>query len=500
MNNKSYILAIDQGTTSSRALLLNQQGEVVHTAQQEINQIFPQPGWVEQDAEEIWQTTLDVMKEVMHEKGIHAEHIAGIGITNQRETTVIWDRITGKPVYHAIVWQSRQSGDLCKALQAKGLEPLFQQKTGLLLDPYFSGTKVKWMLDDVPGLREKAERGEVLFGTIDTWLIWNLTGGKVHVTDYTNASRTLLFNIHTLSWDEELLEILDIPPSMLPEVRSNSEIYGRVDPQLLGGEIPISGAAGDQQAALFGQGCFAKGQVKNTYGTGCFLLMNTGKDAILSKHGLLTTIAWGIKGEVNYALEGSVFVAGSALQWLRDGLQLIRTAGESESLIQGIDSTDGVYMVPAFVGLGAPYWDSEARGAIFGLTRGTRKAHLVRAVLEALAYQTKDVLSAMEGDGGIAFPSLQVDGGAVANDFLMQFQSDLLGVPVERPVNRETTALGAAFLAGLAVGFWKDIEEIRAIRKVDRVFKPAMDREQREKLYKGWQQAVKATMAFRQVF
>lgn len=496
-NKPAYILSLDQGTTSSRAILFNQQGEMLCVAQQEITQYFPNPGWVEQDPREIWQTTLRVMEEVMNKMEIGPEDIAGIGITNQRETTVVWEKSTGKPVYPAIVWQSRQSGEICGILQKQGLEGMIQAKTGLIIDPYFSGTKVKWILDQVAGVREKAKRGEILFGTIDSWIIWNLSGGKVHVTDPSNASRTLLYNIHTLGWDEEILQALDIPLQMLPDVRSSSEIYGVTDASLAGGEIPIAGALGDQQAALFGQGCFSPGMVKNTYGTGCFLLMNTGKKAVASKNGLLTTIAWSLDGEVNYALEGSVFVAGSALQWVRDGLQLIKSAAESEKMASSIQSAEGVYVVPAFVGLGAPYWDSEARGAIFGLTRGTKKEHLVRAVLESLAYQTKDVLSAMERDGETKLLSLQVDGGVVSNSFLMQFQSDILGVPVERPVNRESTALGAAYVAGLAVGFWKNREEVAKIRQVERIFHPAMEEGQRETLYGGWQRAVKATMMYK---
>ncbi|MBP1963961.1 glycerol kinase GlpK [Paenibacillus aceris] len=494
----SYILSLDQGTTSSRAILFNQKGSIVHTAQQEFKQHFPKPGWVEHDANEIWLSIQGVMAAVLSESGVQQTEIAGIGITNQRETAVVWDRHTGMPVYHAIVWQSRQTAEICEALKAQGLNDLFRERTGLLIDAYFSGTKIKWILDHVEGARAKAERGELLFGTMDTWLIWKLTGGKAHVTDYSNASRTLLYNIHELKWDEELLAHLDIPASMLPEVRSSSEVYGHTQESFFfGSAIPIAGAAGDQQAALFGQACFEKGMAKNTYGTGCFMLMNTGNYAIPSRSGLLTTIAWGLNGKVEYALEGSIFVAGSAIQWLRDGLRMIKAAQDSESYALRVDSTDGVYVVPAFVGLGTPYWDSDVRGAIFGLTRGTSKEHFIRATLESLAYQTKDVLQAMEDDSGIQLTKLRVDGGAVKNNFLMQFQSDMLGVPVERPVISETTALGAAYLAGLAVGFWKDQAEIAAQWQVDEVFGPVMEAERQEKLYSGWKKAVDAAMAFK---
>ncbi|BFT76004.1 MULTISPECIES: glycerol kinase GlpK [Paenibacillus] len=494
----SYILSLDQGTTSSRAILFNQKGSIVHTAQQEFKQHFPKPGWVEHDANEIWLSIQGVIAAVLSESGIQPAEIAGIGITNQRETAVVWDRHTGMPVYHAIVWQSRQTADICEALKAQGLNDIFRERTGLLIDAYFSGTKIKWILDHVDGAREKAERGDLLFGTMDTWLIWKLTGGKAHVTDYSNASRTLLYNIHELKWDEELLGYLDIPASMLPEVRSSSEVYGHTQENLLfGSAIPIAGAAGDQQAALFGQACFEKGMAKNTYGTGCFMLMNTGNHAIPSRSGLLTTIAWGLNGKVEYALEGSIFVAGSAIQWLRDGLRMIKMAQDTEAYAQRVESTDGVYVVPAFVGLGTPYWDSDVRGAIFGLTRGTSKEHFIRATLESLAYQTKDVLQAMEDDSGIQLTKLRVDGGAVRNNFLMQFQSDMLGVTVERPVISETTALGAAFLAGLAVGFWQDQAEIAAQWQVDEAFKPVMEAERQEQLYSGWKKAVGAAMAFK---
>lgn len=493
----SYILAIDQGTTSTRAIVFNQQSEIVHIAQQEFKQYFPKPGWVEHDANQIWLSTMAVISEVFSNSDITPDDIAAIGITNQRETTVVWDRNSGEPIYRAIVWQSRQTEEICEQLRREGLEEMFREKTGLLLDPYFSGTKVKWILDHVSGAREKAARGDLLFGTIETWLIWKLTGGKVHVTDYSNASRTLMFNIHSLEWDEELLRVLDVPRAMLPEVRPSSDRYGVTAPHhFFGKEIPICGAAGDQQAALFGQACYRQGMVKNTYGTGCFMLMNTGKKAIRSNNGLLTTIAWGLDSGVEYALEGSVFVAGSAVQWLRDGLQMINTAAESEQYARKVDSTDGVYVVPAFVGLGTPYWESDVRGAVFGLTRGTRKEHFVRAVLESLAYQTKDVLDVMQEDAGMVIPTLRVDGGAVNNDFLMQFQSDILDLEVERPSISETTALGAAYLAGLQVGFWRDREEIAKQWKIDRKFSPQMDEARRTALYSGWKKAVKAAIVF----
>ncbi|EKN65576.1 glycerol kinase [Neobacillus bataviensis LMG 21833] len=493
-----YILSLDQGTTSSRAIIFNKSGEIVHTAQKEFTQHFPKPGWVEHNANEIWGSILSVIAEVLSESGIKPEQIAGIGITNQRETAVVWDKETGDPVYNAIVWQSRQTSEICDELKEKGYNDLFREKTGLLIDAYFSGTKVKWILDNVGGAREKAEEGKLLFGTIDTWLIWKLSGGRAHVTDYTNASRTLMFNIYELKWDEELLEILDVPKSMLPEVRQSSEVYANtVDYHFFGKEIPIAGVAGDQQAALFGQACFEKGMAKNTYGTGCFMLMNTGEKAVQSKHGLLTTIAWGLNGKVEYALEGSIFVAGSAIQWLRDGLRMLKDAKDSEGYAAKVESTDGVYVVPAFVGLGTPYWDSDVRGAVFGLTRGTSKEHFVRATLESLAYQTKDVLSAMEADSGIELKTLRVDGGAVRNNFLMDFQSDILDVPVERPIINETTALGAAYLAGLAVGFWENQEEISKQWAIDKQFTAKMTEESRNDLYDGWKKAVKAAMAFK---
>jgi glycerol kinase len=495
---KKYILSLDQGTTSSRAILFNKDGQIVHVAQKEFTQHFPKPGWVEHNAQEIWGSILAVIATCLSEADVKPEQIAGIGITNQRETTVVWDKETGKPIYNAIVWQSRQTSEICDELKAKGYGEIVHEKTGLLIDAYFSGTKVKWILDHVEGAREKAERGELLFGTIDTWLVWKLSGGKVHVTDYSNASRTLMYNIHDLSWDDELLEMLTIPKSMLPEVRSSSEVYGHtVDFHFFGQNIPIAGIAGDQQAALFGQACFGEGMAKNTYGTGCFMLMNTGEKAVKSEHGLLTTIAWGLNGKVEYALEGSIFVAGSAIQWLRDGMRMFKDASKSEEYATRVESTDGVYIVPAFVGLGTPYWDSEVRGAVFGLTRGTTKEHFIRATLEALAYQTKDVLCAMEADSGIELKTLRVDGGAVKNNFLMQFQSDLLDVPVERPEVNETTALGAAYLAGLAVGYWENQETIATQWNMDKRFTPEMNGEKREELYNGWKKAIEATKAFK---
>lgn len=492
---KKYVMALDQGTTSSRAILFDQNSNIVAVAQKEFTQIYPKAGWVEHNADEIWGTQIGVVAEVMAKAGIEGSDIAAIGITNQRETTVVWDRHTGKPVYNAIVWQSRQTAYICDDLKAKGLEPLFRQKTGLVVDAYFSGTKVKWILDNVEGARERAEKGDLLFGTIDTWLIWKLTGGNVHVTDYSNASRTLMYNIRELKWDEELLEALTVPAQMLPAVRPSSEIYGYTDASVfLGARVPISGAAGDQQAALFGQTCFQPGMAKNTYGTGCFMLMNTGDTLYDSKNGLLTTIAWGLDGKVEYALEGSIFIAGAAIQWLRDGLKILEAAPDSEYFAQKVSDADGVYVVPAFVGLGAPYWDMKARGAILGLTRGTSKAHIVRATLDSLAYQTKDVLSAMEADSNIKLQALKVDGGAVANNLLMQFQADILGVPVDRPQVTETTALGAAYLAGLAVGFWSNKEDLVKNWQLDARFAPKMEEGQRDKLYKGWQKAVKRSM------
>ncbi|MCI2766866.1 glycerol kinase GlpK [Staphylococcus warneri] len=495
---EKYILSIDQGTTSSRAILFNKDGEIKGVAQREFKQHFPQSGWVEHDANEIWTSVLSVMAEVMNEHNIRAEQIEGIGITNQRETTVVWDKNTGRPIYHAIVWQSRQTQSICQELKDQGHEALFRDKTGLLLDPYFAGTKVKWILDNVDGAREKADNGDLLFGTIDSWLVWKLSGKEAHITDYTNASRTLMFNIHDLKWDKELLDILEVPESMLPEVKPSSEVYAHtVDYHFFGQNVPIAGIAGDQQAALFGQACFDKGDVKNTYGTGGFMLMNTGEEAVKSDSGLLTTIAYGIDGKVNYALEGSIFVSGSAIQWLRDGLRMINSAPQTENYATRVDSTEGVYVVPAFVGLGTPYWDSEARGAIFGLTRGTEKEHFIRATLESLCYQTRDVMEAMSKDSGIEVQNLRVDGGAVKNNFIMQFQADIVNTLVERPEIQETTALGAAYLAGLAVGFWESKDDIANRWKLEEEFEPKMEEEQRTKLYKGWKKAVEATQVFK---
>ncbi len=488
---KNYVMAFDQGTTSCRAILFDKEGKIVGVSQQEFTQIYPKAGWVEHDAMEIWGTQSGVARQVLEVNGIRPDEIAAIGITNQRETTVVWDKNTGRPIYNAIVWQCRRTADICEELKAKGYEELIREKTGLVIDAYFSGTKIKWILDNVEGAREKAERGDLLFGTMDTWLIWNLTRGKVHVTDYTNASRTMIYNINTLEWDDELLEILNIPKSMLPEVRPSSEIYGTTDERTFGGaNIPIAGDAGDQQAALFGQACFEEGMAKNTYGTGCFLLMNTGEKPVKSENGLLTTIAWGLDGKVNYALEGSIFIAGAAIQWLRDELRLIYDSPQSEYYANLVPDTNGVYVVPAFTGLGAPHWDMYARGAILGLTRGVKREHIVRATLESIAYQTKDVIRAMEEDSKIKLNRLKVDGGASANNFLMQFQSDILGVPVDRPKIAETTAQGAAYLAGLAVGFWKDKEEIKNKWELDKTFDVNMDSEKREKLYSKWLKAV----------
>ncbi|MCP3031385.1 glycerol kinase GlpK [Halobacillus sp. A1] len=495
---EKYILSIDQGTTSSRAILFDHEGTIVETAQKEFEQYFPKPGWVEHDANEIWTSVLGCIADVLVRADVEADQIEGIGITNQRETTVVWDRHTGKPIYKAIVWQSRQTQPICNELREQGHNDTFRDKSGLLLDPYFSGTKVKWILDNVDGAREKAEKGDLMFGTIDSWLVYKLSGKEAHVTDYSNASRTLMYNIYDLKWDEELLDILGVPKSMLPEVKPSSEIYAHtVDYHFFGRKIPIAGIAGDQQAALFGQACFEKGMAKNTYGTGGFLLMNTGEEAVQSEHGLLTTLAWGVDGKVEYALEGSIFVSGSAIQWLRDGLKMLESSAQSQEIASEVDTTDGVYVVPAFVGLGTPYWDSEARGAVFGLTRGTKKSHFVRATLESLAYQTKDVVDAMHEDSGIELKKLRVDGGAVKNDLLMQFQSDLLNTSVERPKVEETTALGAAYLAGLAIGFWENREEIAKQWKVGKEFDPDMEEEKSEELYKGWQKAVEATRVFK---
>ena len=495
--SKKYVLALDQGTTSSRAILFDQGGNCVGVAQKEFPQIYPKPGWVEHDPMEIWGSQSGVAREVLDKAGVRSAEVAAIGVTNQRETTVVWEKATGKPVCNAIVWQCRRTAAICDELKAKGLEPYIREHTGLIVDAYFSATKLKWILDNVPGARERARNGELLFGTIDTWLIWNLTRGKVHVTDYSNASRTMLFNITTLQWDKKLLAELNIPACILPEVKPSCGVYGHTDAEMFGGvPIPIAGDAGDQQAALFGQACFADGMVKNTYGTGCFMLMNTGEQRVPSKNGLLTTIAWGVDGKITYALEGSIFVAGAAIQWLRDELKLIERAEQSEAMANAVADSNGVYVVPAFVGLGAPYWDMYARGVIVGLTRGANRNHIVRATLESMAYQTRDVLQAMEEDSGIRVKALKVDGGAVVNNFLMQFQSDILGVRVDRPQIAETTAMGAAFLAGLAVGFWKDKEEIAETWKVDRSFAPAMSDELREKKCRGWKKAVACACAW----
>lgn len=485
-----YVMALDAGTTSNRCILFDEHGTVCSVAQKEFGQIFPQPGWVEHDANEIWSTQLGVAVEAMQKINARAEDIAAIGITNQRETTILWDKTTGEPVYHAIVWQCRRTSSICDRLKAEGLTTWFQEKTGLVIDAYFSATKIMWILDHVPGVREKALRGDILFGTVETWLIWKLTRGKVHATDYSNASRTMLFNIRTLSWDEEILEKLDIPRSILPKAMPSSHLFGVADASFFGGPVVISGAAGDQQAALFGEASFSAGEAKNTYGTGCFLLMNTGESPVFSKNGLVTTIAWGVDDRVYYALEGSIFVAGAAVQWLRDELKLIGTAAESETLATQVDDTCGCYVVPAFTGLGAPYWDQHARGCIVGLTRGVNQKHLVRAVLESIAYQTADVLAAMQEDSGLTLSALKADGGAAMNNFLMQFQSDIIDAPVHRPACVETTALGAAYLAGLAVGFWESMESLRNNWKIDRVFEPLMSEETRQEKMNGWKKAV----------
>ncbi len=485
-----FILALDQGTTSSRAIVFDHHGQILTVAQREFEQLFPQPGWVEHDAEEIWATQLAVAREAIEEAGLTAEDVAAIGITNQRETTVVWDRETGWPIHHAIVWQDRRTSDFCGALKAEGHEALFRERTGLVLDPYFSGTKVRWLLDHVEGARAKAALGELAFGTIDAWLVWNLTGGRVHVTDPSNASRTLLFNIHTGDWDDDLLRILDVPRSLLPDVRSSSEVYGMTAEGLFDAAIPIAGIAGDQQAALFGQLCTKPGMVKNTYGTGCFMLMNTGTEAVPSKNNLLTTVAWEREGRTEYALEGSIFIAGAVVQWLRDGLGLIDSASEVEALAASVPDNGGVYLVPAFAGLGAPHWDPYARGTILGLTRGTTAAHLARAALESIAFQVADVLEAMEADAGIRLAELRVDGGASKNDLLLQFQADLLRVPVVRPKVLETTALGAAYLAGLAVGFWDGLDDLAEQWVEDRRFLPAMPEEEVRRLREGWKKAL----------
>ncbi|MCC7420136.1 MAG: glycerol kinase GlpK [Planctomycetaceae bacterium] len=491
-----YTLALDQGTTSSRSILFRRDGHPAASAQQEFPQLFPQPGHVEHDPEAIWASQLATAREAMKAANAAPGDIAAIGVTNQRETTVLWERDSGKPVANAIVWQSRITAPICARLKSDGLEPLFRERTGLVLDAYFSGTKIAHLLVTIPGLRERAERGEILFGTVDSFLVWRLTGGKQHISDVSNASRTLLFNLHTLEWDDELLKALNIPRAMLPEVRASSEVYGETDPAHFGKAIPIAGIAGDQQAATFGQACFEPGSAKNTYGTGCFLLMNSGTKPIASKHGLLTTVGWKIGDEVVYCLEGSVFVAGAVVQWLRDGLKLVKSASEIEALAASVPDTEGVYIVPAFVGLGAPHWDPDARGTIVGITRGTTQAHLARAALESMAYQTRDVLDAMQQDSGLNLASLKVDGGATANNLMMQFQADLLGVTVQRPKCQETTALGAAYLAGLAVGFWKDRDDIRRNWALDREFKPTADRAPFDEKHARWNAAVQRSLGW----
>lgn len=488
-----YVMALDAGTTSNRCILFNEKGEMCSVAQKEFTQYFPKPGWVEHDAHEIWSTQLGVAVEAMSKIGATAADIAAIGITNQRETTIVWDKETGEPVYHAIVWQCRRTSEYCDSLKDKGLTDIYREKTGLVIDAYFSGTKLKWILDNVEGVRERAERGELLFGTVETWLIWKLTKGKVHVTDYSNASRTMLFNIKELKWDDEILTELNIPKSMLPEAKPSSCVYGEADSQFFGGPIPIGGAAGDQQAALFGQTCFNAGEAKNTYGTGCFMLMNTGEKPVYSKNGLVTTIAWGLDGKVNYALEGSIFVAGAAIQWLRDEMKLVDSSPDSEYMAKKVKDTNGCYVVPAFTGLGAPHWDQYARGTVVGITRGVNKYHIIRATLESLAFQTNDVLQAMRADSGIKLAALKVDGGACANNLLMQIQSDIINAPVHRPKCVETTAMGAAYLAGLAVGYWANKEEVLKNWAIDHIFEPEIEEEERAERIKGWNKAVKCS-------
>lgn len=486
-----YIMALDAGTTSNRCILFDEAGNICSMAQKEFRQIFPNPGWVEHDANEIWSTQLGVAVEAMNMIKAEAKDIAAIGITNQRETAIVWNKETGEPIYNAIVWQCRRTSDMADELKAKGLEEIYRQKTGLIIDAYFSATKIKWILDNVEGARQLAEEGKLLFGTVETWIIWKMTKGRVHVTDYSNASRTMLFNINTLEWDDEILEELQIPKSMLPTAVPSSQVYGMADPAFLGGEIPIAGAAGDQQAALFGQTCFNEGEAKNTYGTGCFLLMNTGETPVFSNNGLVTTIAWGLDGKVNYALEGSIFVAGASVQWLRDSMRMIDSASDSEYMANKVKDTGGCYVVPAFTGLGAPHWDQYARGTIVGITRGTTKNHIIRATLESIALQVCDVIDAMKADSGIDVRALKVDGGASANDFLMQFQADMIDAPVNRPACVESTAIGAAYLAGLAVGYWTSKEDVIKNQQLDRVFIPTMDSEERRRKRKGWNKAVK---------
>lgn len=488
-----YVMALDAGTTSNRCILFNEKGEMCSVAQKEFTQYFPKPGWVEHDAEEIWSTQLEVAQEAMRNLGVTAADIAAIGITNQRETTIVWDKNTGEPIHHAIVWQCRRTSEYCDSLKDKGLVDSIRAKTGLVIDAYFSGTKIRWLLENVPGAREKAEKGELLFGTVETWLIWKLTKGRVHVTDYSNASRTMLFNINTLEWDDEILAELNIPKSMLPEAKPSSCVYGEADPQFFGGPTKIGGAAGDQQSALFGQTCFTPGEAKNTYGTGCFLLMNTGEKPVFSKNGLVTTIAWGLDGKVNYALEGSIFVAGASIQWLRDEMRLIDSSPDSEYMARKVKDTNGCYVVPAFTGLGAPHWDQYARGTIVGITRGVNKYHIIRATLESMAYQVNDVLQAMKADSGINLAALKVDGGASANNLLMQMQADISGAPVNRPMCVETTAMGAAYLAGLAVGYWSSKEDVINNWAIDRTFEPSITEEERIARCKGWSKAVKCS-------
>ena len=493
---EKYILALDQGTTSSRAILFNKKGEIYSVAQKEITQYFPKPGWVEHDPLEIWSKQAGVAAEATTKKGLNGNNIAAIGITNQRETVVIWDKHTGDPIYNAIVWQDKRTSDYCDQLKAEGKEKMIQEKTGLVIDSYFSGTKIKWILDNVEGARQKAKAGDLILGTMDSWLIWNFTKGELHVTDVTNASRTMLFNIHTMDWDDDLLELFDIPKSMLPEVKDSSEVYGHTKTTVFASKIPIAGIAGDQMAALFGQMCTEKGMVKSTYGTGCFMLMNIGDKPIISKNKLLTTVAWRINGKTEYALEGSIFIGGAVVQWLRDGLGIIKKSRDIESLATSVESTDGVYFLPAFAGIGAPYWDQEAKGTMFGITRGTTDAHIARASLEAIAYQTMDILKAMEADSEIDIEELRVDGGATVNDMLMQFQSDVLNTTTVRPKVIETTALGAAYLAGLAVGFWKDMEEIQSIWKEDVKFQPTKDQDKIQEGIKGWYRAINALQSW----
>lgn len=498
-SEEKYIMAIDQGTTSSRAIIFNKKGEKIASSQKEFPQIFPQAGWVEHNANQIWNSVQSVIAGAFIESSIKPGQIEAIGITNQRETTVVWDKKTGLPIYNAIVWQSRQTAPIADQLKQEGHTNMIHEKTGLVIDAYFSATKVRWILDHVPGAQERAEKGELLFGTIDTWLVWKLTDGLVHVTDYSNAARTMLYNIKELKWDDEILELLNIPKAMLPEVKSNSEVYGKTTPfHFYGGEVPISGMAGDQQAALFGQLAFEPGMVKNTYGTGSFIIMNTGEEMQLSQNNLLTTIGYGINGKVHYALEGSIFIAGSAIQWLRDGLRMIETSSESEGLAQSSTSDDEVYVVPAFTGLGAPYWDSNARGSVFGLTRGTSKEDFVKATLQSIAYQVRDVIDTMQVDSGIDIQQLRVDGGAAMNNLLMQFQADILGIDIARAKNLETTALGAAFLAGLSVGYWESMDELKELNATGQLFQATMNESRKEKLYKGWRKVVKATQVFAQ--